>query len=164
MVTLPNILTDERGTSLIEMAFVIPVFAAMAVGMSDIALAYSGKLQLEQAAQRSIEKVQQYQSTSSTYDLLDSEAAAAARDAGFTSAADTDVTTDYWLECNGVRQGNGTAGNGYSADCDSGVTYSRYIKITISQKYTPKFASKIFPYANADGTYTIQGSAAIRTQ
>ena len=164
MARLWTILRDEKGTSLIEMGFVAPILAALAVGMVDIARGYTSKLALEQSAHRAIEKVQQYQSTSSTYDLLDTEAASAARDAGFSSAADSDVSIDYWLECNGTRQGDGTAGNGYNDTCDPGQTYTRYISLTITQKFKPLFGTKYFPGANSDGTYTIKGTAAIRTQ
>ncbi|MEO5772899.1 MAG: TadE/TadG family type IV pilus assembly protein [Sphingomicrobium sp.] len=164
MRRLWNIVRDESGTSLIEMALVMPVLAGLTIGMVDIARGYSSKLALEQAAQRAIEKVQQYQSTSSTYNLLATEAASAARDAGFTTAADTDVAIDYWLECNGVRQGDGTAGNGYTSSCSSGQTNTRYISLAITQKFKPLFGTKYFPGANSDGTYTIKGTAAIRTQ
>lgn len=159
-----NIVRDESGTSLIEMALVMPILASLAIGMVDIARGYSSKLALEQAAQRAIERVQQYQSTESTYDLLDSEAAAAARDAGFTTAADTDVAIDYWMECDGTRKGNGTAGNGYDASCAPGEDTLRYISLKITQKFKPLFGTKYFPGANSDGTYTINGTAAIRTQ
>lgn len=159
-----SLLADETGTSLIEMALVMPVLAGLTVGMVDISRGYSSKLALEQAAHRSIEKVQQYQSTKDTYTLLQAEASDAARDAGFTTAADSDVAIDYWLECNGTRKGDGTAGNGYNDDCDPGQTYARFITVTITQKYKPMFGTKYFPNANSDGTYTIKGKAGIRTQ
>ncbi|MEO6360815.1 MAG: TadE/TadG family type IV pilus assembly protein [Sphingomicrobium sp.] len=161
---LHPILTDERGTSLIEMALVMPILAGLAVGMVDIARGYSAKLALEQSANRAIEKVQQYQSNKDTYSLLKAEASDAARDAGFTTAADSDVAIDYWLECNGIRSGNGTAGNGYNDDCNPGQTYARFITVSITQKYKPMFGTKYFPSANSDGTYTINGKAGIRTQ
>ena len=89
---------DEQGTSLIEMAMVAPVLGSMLLGMVDICRAYSAKLQLEQAAYRSIEKVQQYRTTSDTYTTLQAEAASAA------GVATSAVTVDPWLECNGTRQ------------------------------------------------------------
>src|SRR6478672_13485405 len=94
---MESLARDERGASIIEMAMVMPVFAGLLIGMVDISRAYSAKLQLEQAAYRAIEKVQQYQATDSTYTTLKSEAGAAAHDAGFSSVTTNDVTVDYWL-------------------------------------------------------------------
>ena len=143
---------DERGASIIEMAMVMPVLATLLVGMVDISRAYSAKLQLEQAAQRSIEKVQQYRTTSSTYSTLQSEAATAA------SVPTTDVVVDYWLECNGTRQ------TSYTTVCPSTQTRVRYITVTIAKKFTPMFGTRFFPGANSDGTYTLDAQAGLRTQ
>ena len=152
MRRLRSLVRDERGTSLIEMAMVAPVFATLLVGMVDISRAYSAKLQLEQAAQRSIEKVQQYQATSSTYATLYTEAADAA------GVRVQDVTVDYWLECNGTRTAD------YTSSCTTGQAYSRYITVSIDKDYQPMFGTRFFPGANADGTFTITGEAGLRTQ
>jgi Flp pilus assembly pilin Flp len=143
---------DERGASVIEMALLMPVLASMLIGMVDISRAYSAKLQLEQAAHRAIEKVQQYQTTSSTYATLQAEAATAA---GVDVSA---VTVDPWLECNGVRQAD------YNGVCPSGQAYTRYITVSIQKMFTPMFGTRYFPNANSDGTYTLTGRAGLRTQ
>lgn len=152
MLRIRSLARDERGTSLIEMAMVAPVLATLLVGMVDISRAYSAKLQLEQAAQRSIEKVMQYQADSSTYATLYNEAATAA------GVRVQDVTVDYWLECNGSRSAD------YSTSCTGGQTYARYISVSINKDYRPMFGTRFFPGANADGTYTITGEAGLRTQ
>ena len=143
---------NERGASIIEMAMVAPVLTALFVGMVDISRAYSAKLQLEQAAQRSIEKVQQYRTTSSTYSTLQTEAATAA------GVPTTDVTVDYWLECNGARQAS------YTTICPSTDNRVRYITVRIIKKFSPMFGTRFFPGANSDGTYTIDAEAGLRTQ
>ncbi len=143
---------DERGASIIEMAMVLPVLATLLVGMVDISRAYSFKLQLEQAAQRSIEKVQQYRTTSSTFSTLQTEAATAA------GVPTTDVTVDYWLECNGARQ------TSYATVCPTTQTRVRYITVAITKKFSPMFGTRFFPGANSDGTYTIDAQAGLRTQ
>ena len=143
---------DERGASIIEMAMVMPVLASLFVGMVDISRAYSARLQLEQAAQRSIEKVMQYQSSSSTYATLYSEAAIAA---GVPVSA---VEVDYWLECNGTRAPD------YDGSCTPGQTYARYVTVSIDKSFTPMFGTRFFPGANDDGTYTLTGEAGLRTQ
>lgn len=143
---------DEQGTSLIEMAMVAPVLGSMLLGMVDISRAYSAKLQLEQAAYRSIEKVQQYRTTTDTYTTLQAEAASAA------GVATTAVTVDPWLECNGVRQTT------YTGVCPSGQVPTRYITVSIQKMFTPMFGSRFFPGANSNGTYTLTGRAGLRTQ
>jgi Flp pilus assembly protein TadG len=155
---------DERGASLIEMGLLLPVLSTVVIGVADVSRAYSQKLILEQAAYRAIERVQQYQSTESTYNTLKTEVVSATTDAGFTDVTASNVTIDYWLECNGVRQGDGTPGNGYDAVCSSGQTYARWISVDVTHSFTPMFASSRWPGSNANGTYTIHGRAGLRTQ
>ena len=149
---------DEGGASIIEMGLMLPILASLLIGMVDISRAYSAKLQLEQSAYRAIEKVQQYNTTESTYDTLRTEAGSAARAAGFTDVTDNDVTIDYWLECNGTRQTD------YDTVCSSGQTYARWITVDITAKFTPMFSSSKWPGSNTDGTYTLHGKAGLRTQ
>ncbi len=143
---------DEGGTSIIELALVAPILATLLIGMVDLSRAYSRKLMLEQAAQRAIEKIQQYQSTTSTYGTLQTEAAAAA------GVPTTDVAIDFWLECNGTRAAD------YNTVCASGQTYGRWVSVDITGTFTPMFASRRWPNANPDGTFTIHGVAGMRTQ
>lgn len=155
---LRNLAADERGTSLIEMALATPILAACLMGMVDLSRAYSEKLLLEQATQRAIEKVMNRQTSSTSYNTLKSEAVSAAHDAGYTSVTASDVTIDFWLECNGARASN------YDSSCTSGQTYARYINVAIQKKFTPFFGTKYFPGANSDGTFTVRADAGIRTQ
>jgi Flp pilus assembly protein TadG len=148
---------DERGASVIEMAMVTPLLGSLLIGMVDISRAYSAKLQLEQAAYRAIEKVQGYQTSESTYSTLKTEAASAARNAGF-SVADTDVVIDYWLECNGTRQTT------YDSVCTGGQTTARWVTVDVPATFTPMFQSRRWPGANSNGTFTLHGKAGLRTQ
>lgn len=149
---------DERGASLIEMGLMLPILASLLIGMVDISRAYSAKLQIEQAANRAIEKVQQYQASSSTYSTLKTEAAAAAQAAGFTTVTENDVAIDFWLECNGSRAAD------YNTPCPDGQDYARWITVDITAKFTPTFTSRRWPGANSDGTFTLHGKAGLRTQ
>jgi Flp pilus assembly protein TadG len=153
-----SLAADERGTSIIEMGFVVPVLATFLIGAVDIGRAYSQKLILEQAAYRAVEKVQQYQSTESTYTTLKVEVVAAAVAAGFTDVTISNVTVDYWLECNGVRQSS------YDTTCSSGQTYARWITVDATHSFSPMFASSKWPGSNSDGSYTLHGKAGLRTQ
>ncbi|HXG82068.1 MAG TPA: TadE/TadG family type IV pilus assembly protein [Sphingomicrobium sp.] len=149
---LRTLAADERGTSLIEMALATPMFAALLMGMVDLSRAYSEKLQLEQASQRAIEKVMNNQTTSTSYNTLKAEAASAA------GIPETDVTIDYWLECNGARQSN------YDTSCTSGQIQTRYLNVEVRKKFSPIFGTQYFPGANTDGTFTLKADAGIRTQ
>lgn len=152
MSNLLHLARDERGASLIELALVMPFFAALIVGVVDLSRAYSAKLQLEQAAYRAIEKVQQYQTTESTYNTLQSEAATAA------GVPTSSVTIDYWLECDGARQST------YDTSCSSSQTQARWISVDVQNKFTPMFTTRAWPNANSDGTITLHGKADLRTQ
>ena len=145
---------DEGGASIIEMALLLPFLGSMIIGVADISRAYSAKLKLEQAAYRSIEKVQQYRDTSSTFSTISAEATTAATAAGFTSPV---VTIDYFLECDGTRQAT------YNTTCGT-ATPNRWITVDIAGTFTPMFASSKWPGSNADGTYTLHGKAGLRTQ
>lgn len=164
MRKIASLYRDEGGASIIEMALILPVFTTMLLGMVDISRAYSAELQLEQSGYRAIEKVQQYQATEDTYTTLKNEAVSAANAAGFTDVTTSNVTVDYWLECDGVRQGNGTPGNGYDTTCSSGQRYGRWVNVSLTHKFKPLFASNVWPGSNSDGTYTLHASAGLRTQ
>lgn len=142
---------DERGASLIEMALLLPIFASLIVGIVDVSRAFSAKLDLQQAAERTIEKVQQYQ-TEGGFDTLRAEAASAA------GVPPSSVKVDYWLECNGLRQSD------FETNCPDGQVPARWVKIIITGTYTPMFASSRWPGSNKDGTYTIHGDAGLRAQ
>jgi Flp pilus assembly protein TadG len=151
MRRLLNLRRDQRGAAIIEMGLAAPILALLLIGMTDLSRGYSAKLQLEQAAQRAIEKVMQGQKNTSVYNALKAEGAAAA---GVDQSA---VTVDWYLECNGTRQ------NTYEMNCQSGQTYARYLTVEIVKTYRPMFRTR-FAGANADGTYTLRGRAGIRVQ
>ncbi|MES2905158.1 MAG: TadE/TadG family type IV pilus assembly protein [Pseudomonadota bacterium] len=151
MGPLPLLARDERGTSAIEMALALPILAGLLIGMVDMSLGFAAKLHLEQAAQRSIEKAMQGTKSTTLYDTLKVEGAAAA---GVNPSA---VVVDYWLECNGARKSD------FETNCTAGQSYARYLTVEITKAYTPMFSAR-FAGANADGTYTLRGRAGIRVQ
>lgn len=155
---LKSLVRDEGGASIIEMGLMLPILASLLIGFIDISRAYSAKLQLEQAAYRAVENVQQYNATESTYDTIKTEAAAAANASGFSGVTTDDVTIDYWLECNGTRQAN------YDTVCSGSQVYARFLTVDVTAKFTPMFASSKWPGSNGDGTYTLHGQAGLRTQ
>lgn len=150
---------DERGTSVIELALVLPLLATLVVGMIDTSSAFSAKLHLEQAAQRSIEKAMNGEKETALFQTLQSEAMAAA---GVGQGA---VTVRYWLECNGVSQNTSVAtmDADYGKKCADNVPYSRYVNVRILKVYRPMLRAMV-PGANADGSFTMAGEAGVRVQ
>ena len=148
-----SLLADERGTSLIELALVAPLLAGLLMGMVDISRGYSDKLQLEQAAQRSIERVMQEKIDSG--DMVDTLEAEAAEAAGVDVSA---AAADSWLECSsdGVSWSRAT-----SATCST-IYYARYVSVSVAKSFTPMFGGKFFPNADANGAITITGKASMR--
>jgi Flp pilus assembly protein TadG len=49
-----NLASNQRGSVIIELAFIAPILATMIVGVVDLSAAYGRKLVLEQAAQRAV--------------------------------------------------------------------------------------------------------------
>jgi Flp pilus assembly protein TadG len=159
MIRVPHLFRDERGASIIELALVMPFLGSLLVGMVDISRGFSAKLQLEQAAQRSIEKAMNGKKQASLYNTLQDEAVAAA---GVAASA---VTVRYWLECNGVSQNTSpsTMEADYGKVCPDGQTIARYVNVQITKSYSPMFSTRYLG-ANTDGTYTLSGGAGIRVQ
>ena len=96
--TLSRLRTDRRGAAVIELALAAPVMAAVIIGMTDMARAYSLKLVVEQAAQRTIEQIEQQKSVASSYNTaITTEATSAMTAAGYSTG--NTITPDSWLEC-----------------------------------------------------------------
>ena len=150
---------DEQGTAVLELGLAIPIVFVLLLGLIDIARGYSIKLQLEQVAQRAIERVMNGQADRSTMAAIKNEAATAAE------VPASSVTTTAWLEC---RTGTGAPTFYYypgDADrmCSTGQIGRRYLRVTISKTFAPIFDFR-WAGTNADGTYTIQGATSVRTQ
>jgi len=146
-----QLFADVRGSSVIEMGFVAPLLAAMLIGMVDLSNAYSTKLQVEQAAQRTIEMLQVTSYDPSYDSTLRSEAAAAAE------VSTSNVTVSSWLQCN-----NSSTKQSFTSTCSGSEPFARYVSIEIRKSYTPLFRVK---WDGTDaGTWTVVGEAGIRIQ
>ena len=151
---LSTLRSDQRGAAVIEMAFATPILATMVIGMTELSSAYSMKMQLEQAAQRTIEKAQQtVEPTDPAFILtLQNEATLAA---GTGSIA----AVDFWLECDNVRAPAAQT----ACPEGTGIT-ARYVTVDITKTYTPMFTSVRFAGSNANGSYTLHGKTGLRLQ
>ena len=152
MRDLFRLVRDQRGTSVIELAIAAPILSVMLIGMVDLSRAYSGKLQVEQAAQRTIEKVQRNGFTLGDQTSLQTEAETAA-------GAGSSATVVASLEC--TSSGGTVTVKAYNQSC-SGDTYARYVRVQITKPYTPFFRLRFGIAANAN--YTLHGNAVLRVQ
>ena len=161
MRPLAKLCRDERGHSFLELGFALPIFATLLIGTVDISRAVSERLRLEQAAQRTIEKLQirdfTFDGTTDDRTIYQSEAVTAA------GVATSAVTVNAWLQCNTTAQTPMDQSH-YNGTCNSGDIMSRYVTVTIQKKFTPLFGTKYFPGANADGTFTLVSTAGVRVQ
>jgi Flp pilus assembly protein TadG len=174
---------SEDGSAVVELAVIAPVLATLVIGITDISIAYSRKLELQQAVQRAIEKVMQTTGLDTEEATIKTEACIQINgsrtvstttpvtdpvtnvttnvttnsivcDSGRVSTAD--VTVKYTLTCDNVEMSN------FSADCPTGQAEARYIEATIVDTYTPMF-SKHFG-THADGTYHLSETAGVRVE
>ena len=151
----------ERGAAIIELAIVAPVIALMTVGVVDLSNGFGHKLRLEQAAQRSIEKVMQTTGVTSVESTIASEAICQANGTNEDGSCKTapvtvdNVTVIHRLECNGTLS--------TAEDCASGETATRWVQVTIWSDYEPLFPVH-FSGIDEGGKYRIQATAGIRTE
>lgn len=152
---------EDRGAAIIELAFVAPVIALMTVGVVDLSNGFGAKLRLEQAAQRSIEKVMQTTGVTSVESTIVNEAICqfngtnpdgSCQTAPITSA---NVTVTNRLECNGVLSADD--------DCEDSEIESRWIQVAIWSEYEPLFPIQ-FSGIDAGGKYRIEARAGMRTE
>lgn len=156
-----SLFREQRGAAMIELAFVAPVIALLTVGVVDLSNGFGTKLRVEQAAQRSIEKVMQTTGVLTVEDTIAAEAVCqyngtnadgTCKTAPLTTA---DVVVTHRLECDNVV----TA----AADCLDTEKESRWIQVKVSTDYTPMFPLHFTGIA-ANGKYHIQSVAGMRTK
>ncbi|MCY7279370.1 MAG: pilus assembly protein [Sphingomonas bacterium] len=152
---------EQRGAAIIELAIVAPVIALMTVGVVDLSNGFGNKLKLEQAAQRSIEKVMQTTGITSVETTIVNEAVCqfngtnadgSCKTAPITAA---NVTVTHRLECNGVLSA--------LEDCATGQVESRWIQVSIWTDYEPMFALN-FSGIDGNGKYRLVAKAGLRTE
>jgi Flp pilus assembly protein TadG len=144
---------DERGNAFVEMALVMPVLATLLLGTVDISRAYSARVDLEQAAQRAIEKEQIVD-----YDHNTDPATIKAEAETAAGTGSTATVTD-WLQC-----GTSTTKLDFTSSCADGVATARYLQVSIAKNFTPLFANSIFASRNTDGTVPLRAVAGVRVQ
>lgn len=156
---LRQLLRDRSGTATIELALCAPILATMVIGVADISIAYGKKLELEQAAQRAMEKVMQTTGGETPEDTIKIEAVCQynGTDSSGTCLAapitTANVTVAYTLTCDGTA-------TDYALDCATGQAEIRYITATVTDTHTPMF--NLHFGTASDGKYHLQGEAGVR--
>lgn len=145
---------DDRGAAIIELAIVAPVLALLTIGVVDMSNGFATKLKLEQAAQRAIEKVMQTTGNGTSEEIIIAEAASQAE------VPVENVKVAYRLECDGTLQSDP------DGECSGTQKASKWVTVTVTDKYKPLFALKTFKFSGleSDGTYHISAKAGMRTQ
>jgi Flp pilus assembly protein TadG len=156
-----NLRRDQDGAAVIELAIVAPVLALMTIGVVDLSNGFSRKLQLEQGAQRAVEKVMQTTGVLSVEDTIANEVVCQVNGTNADGTCKTapvttsDVAVTHRIECDGVVDTD--------ESCADDQTKAVWLKVTVSSKYEPLFPVH-FAGLDDDGTYHIQAAAGMRTQ
>ncbi len=146
---LTSLARDERGTSLVEFGFFVPLMAVLAMGIIDLSRGLAERFALQQAVNRSLELVQARpavaaaNATDLDYSYVKTEAASAA------GVPEDNVTLTRWLECNGVEQDD-PAGT-----CAAGTDTARYLRVRIVKNFQGDFYYQTIP---------MTATGALRTQ
>lgn len=161
---LTRLKRDRRGVATIELALYAPLLATLTIGVVDMSNAFGRKLSLEQAAQRSIEKVMQTTGVQSVADTIIDEAGDQA-DIPEEDRADK-ITVTYRLECDDDDPQTSSDADAFDAfTCPTGtVSAARYIEVQVTDTYEPMFSLHFSGYSSADSGYPISATAGMRTQ
>jgi Flp pilus assembly protein TadG len=174
MNVLRKLAREERGAAVIELALVAPILAIMIAGITDVSIAYGHRLELEQAVQRSIEKVMQTTGVDTVEDTIKNEAVCQYNGVDGNGNCKTDrittadVTVNYRLECTTTGGAVTTSETSDAATFDtyacanSTDTEARYIMATAVDTYTPMF--KLHFGTGPDGVYELSATAGVRVQ
>lgn len=153
---LARIARDQRGTSFIELAFLMPVLLLLLLGSVDMSRMISARMDLEQAAQRTTDFALSSRPNGSDTSYLVAEAVAAS---GLTA---DDVTVELFLECNGEKQAN------FDAGCPGGNIRSRYVTVSIQDSVDPMFdwsaIGALVGTSAFDSAFTVTGDSTVRFQ
>lgn len=160
---------EDRGAAIIELAIVAPVIALMTVGVVDLSNGFGTKLKIEQAAQRSVEKVMQTTGVTNVESTIATEAICqfnGTLDNGDCKTAPLtadNVTVVHSLYCKEEDAAEEDAELEADGDCEEDEVGSRWIKVTVWTEYTPLFPLH-FTGIDANGKYRIEASAGMRTE
>ncbi len=177
---LKRLRSDQEGAAIVELALAAPLLATLVIGIVDLSNAYARKLNIEQAAQRGLEKVMQTTENGRVDATAEAEIEAAA------DLRPEQVTLTVTQECThkttGVRRSLNitvpaavttvVAAVGEESfieqpfdpanQCSPTEYRANYILVVAVDEFTPMFPIKFG--ANASGKYPIRVRVGVRTQ
>ena len=143
---------NERGSSVVETAIIMPTLLMLMGGASDLAMGYWAKMQTQQATARSVELANVGGLERLSVDDLKAEAASAAK------VSTGQVTVTRWLECDGVTQ------TLFEGSCAEGQIVGRYVSVRIDNSYKPILGPLLPVKLAADGKMHFRGFSSLRLQ
>lgn len=156
LASLSRLARDARGASILELGLALPLLMGVLVSLLDVARMYSAQITIQQAAARSLERLQ-VGSDRLNFDYVRDEAAAAA------GVPTSQVTVTSWAECNGD-----TTPLPYNSICPipspPPSSVARYVEVTINSTYTPYYSFTPLGARNDDGKIPISARSAVRVQ
>jgi Flp pilus assembly protein TadG len=154
IAALADALRRERGGSAaVEMALLVPILSLLLFAGIDLARGFSAKLDLEQAAGRTIELATASGTVKADYSFLKTEAMLAS------SQPTANVFVSNWLECNSNVNAN------FQGTCAVGEQTARYVSVRITKNYVPLFKWMGLVVSGVTGnSVIIQGDAVVRVQ
>jgi len=156
MIPFKRITADERGASIIELALSAPLLGLLLLGSVDMAMGYTKRLGLQQAAARTIEMASMRGQVNGSYSYLQSQAATAS------GQPTSNVTVDSWLACDNVRQSN------FDGTCGGNQQIARYVSIRITGTHDPVIdysgLAQKFGVSGLAQDSNIAGQAIVRVQ
>lgn len=167
MTFAARLLRDERGTSVIELSFIIPVLILLICGASDLAFCYARGLAIQQAAARTAELALASGAPSDPSAMATTLQNEAATAAGITVSATADTTNcqssrnpcvKFWLECDGVVQLS------YTTTCAGAAVPGRFVSITLTDTYNWMFEQLVPSWNNQPYSVKLRGFSEVRLQ
>ena len=143
---------NERGSSVVETAIIMPTLLMLMGGASDLAMGSWAKMQTQQATARSVELANVGGLERLSVDDLKAEAASAAK------VSTGQVTVTRWLECDGVTQ------TLFEGSCAEGQIVGRYVSVRIDNSYKPILGPLLPVKLAADGKMHFRGFSSLRLQ
>ncbi len=142
---------DRRGTSIIELALLMPILATFLVGISDVARAYAWQRELDQGLARALE-LAVLSERGSNWRALQADLMAAV------NVPQSSTTVSRYTMCGTVMHDTGN--NPWDHSCDPGQIPARYVEVYVRKTYEP-----IFPgYGRIMGPVTLDAFRAVRVQ
>lgn len=147
-----RLIADVQGVGVMELALITPVLMLLFLGMVDLSMMATAKIDLEQAAQRTTDFALAKRPTRNDGSYLATEAASAA------GVPKEQVTVELFLECNGIRQAS------FDTPCPTGQVQARFASVEIRRNVERLFDWGAFSNATLASPVSIAGDSVVRFQ